>query len=100
MEKKELKYEGKHNLEDGQYYVEIWTNKNDDMVVEVQHMEFPENYIIEIESQNVAKLMKEFTYDYSNLVNHLKLTENRRMAIVKPKKRIIEYNSDMENMPA
>ena len=33
LEKKELKYEGKHQLDDGQYYVEIWITKDDDMVV-------------------------------------------------------------------
>ena len=93
-----MKYEGKHQLEDGQYYVEIWMTKNDDLVVKAEHMEFPESYVIEIEADNVANLMKEFYYDYSIVGNHLKLID-RRMAITKPKRKDLIYNSDMESVP-
>lgn len=61
-------------------------------------MEFPETYVIEIEADRVANLMKEFIYDYSIVGNHLKLID-RRMAITKPKRKDLMYNSDMESVP-
>jgi len=59
-------------------------SQSDDLVISAQHVEQPDSFIIEIESQKVNNLVNEFNNDFVLMANHLKIM-NKRLVLLNPK---------------
>ncbi len=87
--KKQTLYTGEHDLGNGFYAIEILLSQQDDLVISAQHVELPDSFIIEIESPKVQHLVTEFSNDFMNMANHLKIL-NKRMVLLNP----VSYSFD------
>ena len=82
--KKNVIYQGKHDLGNGEYDVEIFTTGREELFITSQHIGKADSYVIEIEPQKVESLAKEFNNDFALMACHLKIM-NKRMVLLNPK---------------
>ena len=86
--KKETLYQGEHDLGNGPYAIEILKSQTDDLVISAQHIQLPDSFIIEIESDKVDHLIGEFQNDFLLMANFLKIM-NKRMVLLNPVSHLI-----------
>jgi hypothetical protein len=82
---KTVLYTGEHELGNGLYLVEIYSNEKDEIFIDATHKERPEErFIIENDKAKSKAIQDEFNNDFYDMAEHLRVMNKRMILMMHP----------------